>query len=352
MPTARRMSQIRKEGAMHHSTELEHTISLMTGFLIVTAMAPTIFRHIEHVFKKAFEMISSKEPLDVHNLYEGFIALIALLAPDLFVVVVVIAAISILTVMLQTDWCVKEKKFKMQFNMLNPISGIKRILSINGFLNFGKSLIKLLIILPIGYFSLMKFAPHMIQLMHMQLEDIFAFTSAAMGKIFWKIFYVLVAISIFDYVYGKFRWLKQNKMTKEEVKDERKSVEGDEETKRSIMRKGWARIMQRIRETVPTADVVITNPTHFAVALKYDRANMAAPVVVAKGKDFMALKIRGIARESGIPVLERKPLARALFKSVEVGAVIPRDLFKAVAEVLAYVYRLKNPYGNRENAKR
>ena len=156
---------------------------------------------------------------------------------------------------------------------------------------------------------------------------------------------VLIVMAIFDYAWTKYQWLRNNKMTKTEVKDERKAMEGDEETKRKIQAKGLARIAQRLRESVPQADVIITNPTHFSVALKYDRGNMSAPIVVAKGQDHLALKIREIAKEFNIPILERKPLARALYASCEVGTEIPHDLFKAVAEVLAYVYRLKNPWG-------
>ncbi len=130
-------------------------------------------------------------------------------------------------------------------------------------------------------------------------------------------------------------------MTKEEVKDERKSIEGDEATKRKIIAKGWQRIVQRIKTNVPKADVVVTNPTHYAVALQYDRGSMKAPKVIAKGADHLAFKIREIARESGVPILERKSLARALYSSVKVDAEIPFELYKAVAEVLAYVYRIK-----------
>ena len=352
MPTERRLERLRKEGTLYHSTDIEQTISLMSGFLIVSIMAPLLLGDVQYIFRKAFEMVGQVEPLSPHNLQDGFVALLKLVGPHLFVVVAVVAATSSLAVMLQTGWNVREKKIKIQFSMLNPVNGVKRIFSVTGLMNVGKAILKLAIILPIGYFALQKFAPFMIQLIHMQLDQIFAFTASAMRTVFWKVVYVLIAIAIFDYVYGKFRWLQQNKMTKNEVKDERKAVEGDEETKRTIVLKGRARIQQRLRETVPTADVIITNPTHYSVALKYDRATMAAPVVVAKGRNFIALKIREIARERGIPVLERKPLARALYGSVEIGAVIPRELFKAVAEVLAYVYRLKSPYRQTQNSKR
>ena len=341
MPTDRRMGQLRREGALFHSQELEHTISLATGFLIVSYMVPVLFRHAQYVFRKAFELIANREPLDVHSLYEGFIGILTLMGPDILIIVLAVAVASTLAVMLQTKWNVKEKKLHLRFTMLNPINGIRRIFSIAGTINILKSIVKLIIILPMAYFSLRGFAPRMVQLMHMQIDQTFIFTGDAMRQIFWKIFYILMALSIFDYTYGKFRWLRTNKMTKDEVKDERKSIEGDEETKKTIQRKGWQRIIQRIRDTVPTADVVVTNPTHYAIALKYDRASMAAPVVVAKGRNFLALRIREIAREHGIPVLERKPLARALYSGVEIGSTIPRDMFKAVAEVLAYVYRLK-----------
>jgi len=153
--------------------------------------------------------------------------------------------------------------------------------------------------------------------------------------------YVLGALTLTDIAWGKYQWLRQNKMTKEEVKDERKAVEGDETMRRKMIAKGMARIVQKLKTTVPKADVIITNPTHYAVAIKYDRDAFAAPIVVAKGTDFIAQRIREIAGEHNIPILERKALARALYASTEVGSEIPRDLFRAVAEVLAYVFRHK-----------
>ena len=249
--------------------------------------------------------------------------------------------------MLQTKWNIKKRWVKFDFGFLNPIGGVTKIVSVQGFVNVGKAIFKLMLILPIAYFALRHEADKMLQLMHTSLTAVFDFAIAEVKMVFWRILYVIIAVAIFDYVWTKFQWFKMNKMTKPEIKDERKAVEGDETTKRKIIAKGMARIAQRIKNTVPKADVIITNPTHFAVALKYDRLTMKAPTVVAKGKGFMALRIREIAKENGIPILERKPLARALYASVEVGKEIPYDLFKAVAEVLAYVYKLKNPHANR-----
>jgi flagellar biosynthetic protein FlhB len=225
--------------------------------------------------------------------------------------------------------------------MLNPIVGIRRIISIQGFVNFLKSLCKLILILPIGYWALKAQAPEMVRLIHTSIPEVMSLAGTAMKAVFWKIMYVLIALAVFDLVWGKFNWLRTNKMTKQEVKDERKATEGDETMRRKMISKGMQRLVQRLKKSVPKADVIVTNPTHFAVALQYDRVRGGAPIVVAKGADFMAFRIREIAKEHGIPILERKALARSLYASTEVGAEIPRELFKAVAEVLAYVYRLK-----------
>lgn len=335
------MSQLRREGQIHFSVDVAQVATLLTGFLLLKYMSGLIFEDMRQVYIKAFKMIGASEPLTIHFLHEGAIGLLALVGPDLALFVFIIACVATLGIFLQTDWNIKAKKINFNWGGLNPINGIKRVFSIQGFITTGKALLKLCIILPIGYYALKNYAASMVQLVHFSIPNIISFTLEAMSYVFWKILYVLIAIAIVDYFWGKHLWLRQNRMTKEEVKDERKSIEGDEATKRKIVAKGLQRIMQRLKMSVPKADVVVTNPTHYSVALQYDRSTMSAPKVVAKGKGYIALRIRQIARESGVPVLERKPLARALFASTEVGTQIPHELFRAVAEVLAYVYKLK-----------
>jgi len=342
-PTDRRMGQLRKEGQLPLSQEIVQTLTLTTGFLALGFFAPMLFEICRKVFVRSFELIGRAEPLTVHALQEGFYSLALMIAPPIFFLTVIISSVATLAVMLQTGWNVKERWIKPKMVHIDPLAGFKRIVSINGFVNVGKAILKLCIFLPIAYYSLKHFAPAMVKMMHMQVDQIFVFASSAMSTIFWKIFMVLCALSLFDYFYTNWSWLRTNRMTKDEVKDDRKAMEGDEATKKAIQRKGLQRIIQRIKQSVPKADVIITNPTHFAIALKYDRETMSAPTVIAKGQDFMALRIREIARESGVPIVERKLLARSLYASCEVGSVIPRDLFKAVAEVLAYIFRLKNP---------
>jgi flagellar biosynthesis protein FlhB len=341
------MQQLRKEGQLFVSQEVLHAVVLMTGFLVLKQLWNPLLQDMKRVLRSSFGLIANTEPLTVSRLHDGFVGLLLLLGPEIFLLVGAVALSASAAVMLQTQWNIKEKKIDVRFSGLNPVAGIMRIFSPQGAITTGKALLKLLLIIPVGYFVLKQYAHDMVRLVLMHIEDVFSFTGAALDSAFWRIFYLLLAFAIFDYVYGRFRWLKQNKMTKQEVKDEQRSVEGDEATKRRIQQKGLARIAQRIAQTVPKADVVITNPTHYAIALKYDRGTMRAPIVVAKGVDHLALRIREIAKESGVPIVERKALARALYASTKPGTEIPYELFKAVAEVLAYVYRLKNPHVRR-----
>jgi flagellar biosynthetic protein FlhB len=339
------MGELRKEGALHMSNEVVQVASLLAAFISLNAVWSWLYRDMRLILEKSFALMSRTEPLTPRMLYDGFIALLVILGPELLIIGAAVAIVAALSVLLQTNFNVKEKKIQFKGDFLNPIKGIGKIFSPQGAVRTLQALLKLCLILPVAYYALKRFAPEMVMLIHLSIEEVFHFTGMAMMWLFWKILYILIAFAIFDFFWTKHQWLKQNRMTKDEVKDERKSIEGDEETRRKIQAKGLQRIMQRIQQSVPQADVVVTNPTHFAVALKYNRASMTAPTVVAKGKGFLAQRIKEIARESGVPVLERKVLARALYHSVEVGTEIPFELFKAVAEVLAYVYRLKNPYG-------
>ncbi len=340
-PTPKRMEQLRKDGGVHVSTELAQVLSLIAGFLALRLVWKGLFEDIIFLMQSAFARIKDTTQIDYKEVYEGTLSIIYLIGPKIFLQLMVVAVVVTLAIMIQTKWNVKEKKIDIKFSNLNPINGIKKIFSVNGIVNTLKSLAKLALIIPIGYFGLKSFAPSMVMLMHHSIKEVFSFTGDAMATLFWRISYVLIALAIFDYFWGKHQWLKVNRMTKEEVKDERKAIEGDEATKRKIQSKGLQRIAQRIFQSVPQADVVITNPTHFAVALKYDKEKAPAPIVVAKGQDYLAQRIKEIAREHNVPIIERKPLARALYASVDVGQQIPKELFKAVAQVLAYVYKLR-----------
>lgn len=350
LPTERRVAELRRTGAIFHSIDLEQLVVLVAGFLIVSMLWNVLYQDMKYILVRSFLMIGERQEMQIEDLINGFLRLTLLIGPDILILTGCVAAVATLSVMLQTSWNKRDKWIKLRWDFINPIKGIRRIISITGLTNLFKAVLKLALVLPIGYWALQGFAPEMVRLIHMSIPDVLHLTGSAIGTVFWKIVMVLAVLTGIDIAWGKYQWLRQNKMTKEEVKDERKAVEGDETMRRKMIAKGMARIVQKLKTTVPKADVVITNPTHYAVALKYDRKKSAAPEVVAKGTDFIALRIREIAKESGVPILERKALARALYASTEVGSEVPRDLFRAVAEVLAFVYRQRRG-GNRQKVQ-
>jgi flagellar biosynthetic protein FlhB len=343
MPTDRRLGELRKEGSVYQSIDIVHVMVLAAGFLALNLSWNLLYTDMRYVFTKSFTMIGERPSFELNDLTSGFIRLVLLVLPDLLIITGIVSVVAVLAVMLQTNWNKRDKWIKLRWDFVNPIKGFKRIFSVAGLVNTLKAIVKLGVVLPIGYWALEGLAPMMVRLIHSSVRDVLALTGSAVSTVFWKIMYIFVVLAVVDWVWGKFQWLKKNKMTKEEVKEERKSVEGDEMMRRKMISKGMARVAQKLKKSVPQADVIVTNPTHYAVALRYDRDNHSAPIVVAKGTDFIAQRIREIAKEHNIPILERKALARALFASTEVGSEIPRDLFKAVAEVLAFVYRLKRP---------
>lgn len=316
---------------------------MVAGFLAVSYAWNVLYRDMRYMLVRAFTMIGESRQLEPQDLINGFARVCLLLLPDLLLITGAVGLIAGLSVLFQTNWNKRDKWIKFRWDFINPLKGLKRIVSINGLTNVAKAIVKMALVLPIGYWALKGLAPEMVRLVHMSIADVLSLTGTALTRVFWRVMYIFFVIAAFDVVWGRFQWLKQNKMTKEEVKNERKATEGDEAMRRKMIAKGQQRIVNKLKSSVPKADVIITNPTHYAVALKYDRDQFAAPIVVAKGTDFMALRIREIATEHKIPIVERKALARALYASTEVGSEIPRELFRAVAEVLAYVYRLRRP---------
>jgi flagellar biosynthetic protein FlhB len=228
-----------------------------------------------------------------------------------------------------------------KFSKLNPFKGLKRLFSLRSLVEVTKALLKILIIGLVAYAAVRNQLSLMPGLVQLQVLDILTFTGHTALQICFFTCLALMVLAGLDYAYQRWQFENDLKMTKQEVKEELKHREGDPIVKARIKKIQFEMAQQRMMADVPTADVVVTNPTHLAIALKFDTENMEAPQVVAKGAGYMAARIKEIAQASGVPVLEQKPLAQTLFKSVEIGETIPATLYKAVAEVLAYVYRLK-----------
>ncbi|HAF31556.1 MAG TPA: flagellar biosynthesis protein FlhB, partial [Anaerovibrio sp.] len=274
------------------------------------------------------------------SIMQMFIGMIILLAKTSIPLMVFIMIIGLAMNLAQVGLNFSTETISFDPNKLNPINGAKRMFSKRSLVELIKSLLKILII---GYFVVTYLSDEIFQIPKLIYMDIFAGLNKMSDTIFFlafKIIGVFIVMAVMDFAYQKWQNLQDLKMSKQEVKEEFKQQEGDPKIKGKIRQKQRQMAMARMMQEVPQADVIVTNPTHFAVALKY-QSGMSAPIVIAKGQDLVAQKIKAIARESNVPIVENKPLARALFAAVEIGAAIPQELYKAVAEVLAYVYRLK-----------
>jgi flagellar biosynthetic protein FlhB len=252
-------------------------------------------------------------------------------------------AIAFLVNVVQVGWEFSAKPMQPKLSKMNPINGFKRIFSKDSLFELVKSIVKVGVIIYIAYSSLRDQANDIYILYDLDLNRAVALVGNLIINVGLKISFVYLIVALVDYIYQKHKFNEDMKMTKQEVKDEYKNTEGDPQIKGRQRRKMQEVSQKRMMQDVPKADVVITNPTHLAVALQYDASTSPAPVVLAKGEDFLAQKIKDIARENHIEIVENKPLARMLYHNVDVGAQIPPELYQAVAEVLAAVYQAKNP---------
>ena len=344
--TPKRREEARKKGQVPKSRELASVAVLLSGLFTLYWGSAFFITRLDHILIYYLENLHTL-PVTLTNLQSmgltGLGQLGGILAP-LFLVITVVA---ILSNFLQIGPLLTMEPLKPQFSRMSPLQGIKRLFSLQALMEFVKSLLKLIVVCWIVYSTVSKGIERIMPLLEMTPYHIASFIGMISFEIFWKSCLAMILLSILDYMYQRYEHEKNLKMTKQEVKEEYKQTEGDPHVKSRI--RGIQREMARKRmmQEVPEADVVITNPTRLAVALKYDPTQMDAPMVVAKGAGIIAERIRQIAREHSVPVIENKPVAQSLYKLVELGEVIPDSLFKAVAEIFAYVYRLKGKSNKR-----
>ncbi|HWR92951.1 MAG TPA: flagellar biosynthesis protein FlhB, partial [Desulfobacterales bacterium] len=245
---------------------------------------------------------------------------------------------------LQIGFEIHAEPLAPKLSKLNPLAGLKRIVSMRGLVELVKSLVKVLFIGAIAWSVVSGYLADFPTLVRRDIAGIWEFTHTAAYRILFYVCLATVVLAVLDYAYQRWQHEENLKMTKQEIRDERKQTEGDPQIKSRIRSLQRQAAYHRMIAEVPTADVVITNPTHLAIALRFDSAEMNAPQVVAKGADYLAARIRDIAREHGVPLVENQPLAQSLYRLADPGDYIPVELYRAVAEVLAYVYRLKGRY--------
>lgn len=340
-PTGKRLSDARNEGNVPQTMEVKAMMSLILGIIMVGILAPgmgsRIKATIEPFVTQPHLIEVGKDGLAELLLHLALGTAVAMAAPFALVV-----ALGILGSVAQTKgflWV--PKKLAPNFGKLNPLEGVKRIVSVNQLVDLVKQLVKLSVL---GALLGWVFWGSVSELQNLATLDLMAILEYISNKIYWMILITLmmvVVLAVGDYLFQRYRWMEKMKMTKQEVKDEHKQQEGDPQVKAKIKSLRMQRARKRMMAAVPKADVVITNPTHYAVALKYDIDAMSAPVLVAKGVDLVAKRIRDLADEHDVPIVENPPVARALYAAVELDHEIPPEHYKAVAEIIGYVMRLK-----------
>lgn len=338
--TPKKRQDARKKGQIAKSQDLPGAFILFfcfLGFLIFGGfMKERITRLLTGTLKDYFSTdinTANIMPMFNHLLTEMLI----ILAP-LFLITLVVA---VLGNYMQVGFLASGEGLKMKFNKINPLEGAKRLFGMKVLVDFAKTLLKLFLIGYLVYTSLWGERENLLNLAELPLDSLLNHVADLTVMLGIKIGVALVILSVFDYMYQRYEHEKNLRMSKQDIKDEYKKSEGDPLIKGKIKEKQRRMALQRMMQDVPKADVVITNPTHYAVAIQYETGKMDAPRVVAKGTDFVALKIKETAKQHGVVTMENRPLARALYDQVDIGQAIPADLFQAVAEVLAYVYRLK-----------
>ncbi|UUZ95712.1 flagellar biosynthesis protein FlhB [Paenibacillus sp. P25] len=338
--TPKKRQEARKKGQVAKSMDLPAAFILFFSFLSFFLFGGFMNEHLMMMFKSIFYdfLLMNVTVENTQRLFKKLMYEMLLTLGPIFLICMVVAVLSNY---LQIGFLITGEPLKMKFSKINPLEGAKRLFSLRAVVDFLKSLFKMSVIGILVYTTLMAQKDNILQLAKLPLEEVLRFTASLTLQLGIKIGLVLIVLAVFDYLYQRFEYEKSLKMSKQDIKDEYKKTEGDPLIKSKIREKQRRMALQRMMQDVPKADVIITNPTHFAVALQYDASKMQAPTVIAKGTDYIALKIRQIAKEHGVITMENKPLARALYAQVEIGDSIPADMFQAVAEVLAYVYKVK-----------
>jgi len=339
--TPRRKQEARKKGQVVKSNELITVIILALTLLCLRFWIPYCLKMFAnfcgHVLTYSTVELTTENVL--HLGYEMLIFLAIMSGPVLLVAMVA----GYLANILQIGFMFTTESLKIDFTRLNPVNGLKRIFSRRALAELVKTLLKTFLVGYIAFSFLYKELPRLAVLMDYPLADALSIVGDITIMVGWRILAVLFVIAVADYAFQYYDYEKSLRMSKEEIKEELKTTEGDPYLKAEIKARQRQMATRRMMQEVPKATVVITNPTHFAVAIKYDNS-MSAPVVVAKGQDFMAQRIKALALDHNVTIVENKALARALYQEVEIGFPIPEELYKAIAEVLAYVYRLKGHF--------
>lgn len=344
--TAKKLRDARKKGQVAKSKEVANGLCLLAMFLMIKiwigytgnslmSLFPAIYNRIPE-FSKNYDGHIPVNSI-VLSLRNATIQVVLITVPFLLVGFV----LSFVADVIQVKWKITTQPLKPKFSKLNPINGFKRFFSLQALVELLKSILKIGVIAYVSYSYLMDNWQKLYILYDISLKQAIGLVGEMVADLGIRISAVYMIIVAGDYVYQKWKFKNDMKMSKQEIKDEYKQDEGDPQVKGKIKQRMRESSMRRMMQDIPQADVIITNPTHYAVAVQYDPDKYDAPFVVAKGTDHLAQRIKEIAKENRVEIVENKPLARMLYANVDIGQVIPPELYQAVAEVLAFVYNLK-----------
>lgn len=340
--TPKKKKESREKGQVARSADMPASFILLLVFASFMMLGGHYKQNVFFMFQELLEhwLLYEVTPDNVLAfMFNIALKMLLALAP-IFAIAFVVAIIGNVA---QFGFLLTNEPLKMKLSKLNPLQGFKQIFSLRSLVEFAKSVLKLLVIGLMVYSTLSGEWENFLLLNTIPVAQAFAYAANITIKLGLQIGALLIVLAIADYMYQRYDHAKKQRMSKQDIRDEYKKSEGDPLIKSKIKERQRRMAMQRMMQDVPSADVIITNPTHYAVALKYDGSQMEAPMIVAKGTGYVALRIREIAKEHDVMTMENKPLARALYHRAEIGDAIPGDLFQAVAEVLALVYKMKQP---------
>ncbi len=339
--TPKKRQDARKKGQVVKSQDVTAAVLLLILFLFLYVWAPFMLEGLFSFFHQFIEKNILIESITEETVMEIYAQTLTEMASILLPFLLIAVVTGIGANYFQFGLLFTTETLKFDLKKMDPIKGIKKIISLRAIINLLKSLLKVAFIGAVTTLIIWMNMADVLILAFQNPWDILSTVASLTALMGIAAALVLIFIAILDYVYEKYEYEKNLKMTIQDIIDEHKNAEGDPQVKSKIKQRQREMAMRRMMQEIPSADVVITNPTHYAIALKYDEQNMDAPKVIAKGTDFVAQKIKLIAKEHDVVMVENRPLARAMYDKVEIGDFVPEEFFKAVAEILAYVYRIK-----------
>lgn len=339
--TPKKRQDERKKGRVAKSQDVNTAFLLLLTFMVLAIFGPTMKDQMtslySHTFTEYIHWNVNEQTIRLVML-EAFIEFAKIVAPIMLIAIVAGFASNLM----QAGFLFTTEPLKFDLKKIDPIQGAKRIFSIRALVELLKSFFKITLVGAVTFAVIWMYKDDMMMLSFKSIEGGLSFFGQVTMIMGFSAIVALIFLAILDFIYQKYDFEKNIRMSKQDIKDEYKNIEGDPLIRSKIKEKQRQMAMQRMMSEVPQADVVITNPTHYSVAIKYDEAKASAPIVVAKGVDYIALRIREIAKAHDVVIVENRPLARSLYDQVEINEEIPEEFYQAVAEVLAYVYRLEN----------